>query len=375
MSDVQLILGGQAFGGWTDVKIARGIERAAGDFSFGATDRPERGAQVRIRPQESCEVTIDDELVISGFCDAVDVSFDGRNRTIGVAGRSKTQDAIDCSVANEPRTWRNRTVGQIALDMLQPYGIGLVVDAPIGLPLRKFKAQIGETVFDALDRAAKIRGLLITDQADGSLVITRASDDVSDVALVVGGPDGNVLAGEGKFDGSELYSEYRCKGQSAGSDDVLPETAAHAAATVTDTDFISRFRMLEIKPPSRSNRARCRDLAQFEANVRGAKAIDVTYTVRGWRQRRTILGRVVVGDLWRANVNVPVSDPIMGIETDLLIAEVRFELTNDSGEITKLRLAPRTAYELLRRPDRKPTRGIGRWKELQDVPTGALKKL
>jgi prophage tail gpP-like protein len=372
LTRVDLRVGGQRYEGWTDVRVSRGIERMAGDFEFGATERRAFGAAIRIRPGAECEVLIGGELVITGYVDSVRPRYTSTDHTITIAGRSKTSDIIDSSVINKPRTWKRRRIDQIAKAMLDQYDVELVFN-PFDLtePFRKFRAQPGEKVGAAIGRMAQKRGLLVFDDTEGRLVLERATaSSLAGVSLVYGE---NILEGEGEFDASELYSEYRCKAQRAGSDADKPAQGLHAEATFDDDQLQpERRRVLVIHPKTRSNSRDCADRAQWEANVRAGKSIELTYRVQGWREMGD------EGALWEPNTLVRVNDPQMGVDAELLIAEVTFELSNESGQTTSLRLAPREAYVLFTRATRKrrrPTRGIGVWRDLDDVPKGKLREL
>src|SRR5437868_14707721 len=93
-----IIVGGMRFGGWKDVRVSRGIERACGDFDIGCTQRwPGEDARFEIPEGASCEIWIGNDKVLTGYVDMVDVEYDAENATCKIAGRSKTCDLVDCS--------------------------------------------------------------------------------------------------------------------------------------------------------------------------------------------------------------------------------------------------------------------------------------
>ena len=50
----------------------------------------------RIRPFDACQLYIGPDLVMTGFVDATPIRYDGKSVTVGVRGRSKTADLVDC---------------------------------------------------------------------------------------------------------------------------------------------------------------------------------------------------------------------------------------------------------------------------------------
>lgn len=59
--DLSLVVDGRQFGGWLDVRLSRGIERAADDFQIGVTQRwPGRDKRFEIPKGVACEVGIGD---------------------------------------------------------------------------------------------------------------------------------------------------------------------------------------------------------------------------------------------------------------------------------------------------------------------------
>ena len=55
-----------------------------------------RPAPRRIRPGDLCQVFIGNDLVLTGFVDATPIRYDGNAVGVGVKGRSKTADLVDC---------------------------------------------------------------------------------------------------------------------------------------------------------------------------------------------------------------------------------------------------------------------------------------
>ena len=366
---------GREFAGWTEVRISRSIEDAASSFGFSATSRwPGQDNPMQVLPDSACEVRIGTDRLITGAVDVLSPSYDAETHTNAVTGRSKTAQLVDCSALHEdPITrsaksgrWRDVRLEDLAADLCAPYDVEVVTQADTGARLARFAIEDGETAFSALERAAATRAVLLTDDALGRLVLTRAGATRCRTALVASGDEANVLRCSASFDGAVRYSEYRCRGARSGSDldfgDVLG-----SVGTALD-DGLSRRRVLVIRPEKAADAAACRDRAIWEAAQRAGQSVQIGYAVAGWRQGN--------GDLWEPNAIVRVEDPIVGVHAELLIVSCDWTLDEGGGEITEMRVAPVGGYELLEpatRP-RKITKGVGVWAALGAVGADALRR-
>ncbi len=331
---VWLKVNGTDFGGWKKVSITAGLDRQARDFDLGVTSRWPGSTDVprRIRPFDACQVLIGSDLVLTGSVDATPINYDGRSLSVGVKGRSKTADLVDCSAVNEPGQWKNVRVEVIVRALLAFYGVELVVEVDTGPPVSDFQIDQGETVFDAIDRLISARGLLCTDDGRGRAVLTRTGKARASTPLVFGD---NILSGDAPLDWKDRYSEYRIKGQATG-DDANHTASVNALAVETDRG-VPRRRVLIKKQTGDASPATARLEARWEAANRAGKSLKATYAVQGWRQQD--------GSLWRPNMLVRVSDPVVGFDDDLLIGEVTYSL-DDSGMVCRLTVAPPGAWEL-----------------------------
>ncbi len=213
--DVRLLVNGMMYAGWTSVRITVSMDAVAGSFELGLTDKwdPEQQPWA-IVDGDDCKVMIGDDVVIDGFVDVAEESFDENDHTITVSGRDKTGDIVDCSAINEPGEWKGRKIEQIAADICAPYGVKVVCDTDTGKPVQLFRLQPGEKCVDAIERMVKGAGMLIlTSTRKGELYITSPSTkqiapEKGGVALIQGV---NLMAGSHSMKSAEQYRNYVVK--------------------------------------------------------------------------------------------------------------------------------------------------------------------
>ena len=333
---VRLVVSGQDYGGWKEVSITAGIERQARDFTLSVTDRWPGATEIprRIRPGDLCEVYIGADKVLTGFVDGTPIGYDASQVSVGVKGRSKTADLVDCSAINQPGQWRNQKIERIAADIASPYGIQVVAETATGAPIVDHQIQQGETAFESIDRMLRLRQLLATDDEHGRLVFIEAGRARAATALVMGGEQGNILKADTDLDHKDRFSEYVCKGQRTGDDTAFAAAVSEEQASIADS-AIKRRRVLVLKQSGQADEGTCRDRVEYERAHRAAKSLATTYTVAGWRQAD--------GSLWRPNLLVRVRDGIIGFDQDLLIAEVTWQLSA-AGMLTTIKVGPKDGY-------------------------------
>lgn len=329
-----LLTGGTAYGGWKAVRVQRRMDHAAGGFELSVTQLwPDARAPRRIEPQERCEVLIDSLPVVTGYIDAVEIGIDGGQNVVQVTGRDATADLVDCSAVRSPGQWRGQRIERIAQDLAAPFGITVRADVDTGKPLTSFALQEGETVFEAIERAARIRALLLMTDGTGALVITRAGLRRVATRLVLGG---NVLKMRATLDMRDRFSSYTAKGQAPGGDLFSGRQVAQISARATDPG-VTRYRPLVLVGEAPDLAASLNQRVQWEANVRAAASTSVEVTVTDWFH----------GDgLWEPNTLVALNAPELRIDDELLIAAVEYSL-DEQGPICILQLTRADAYTLL----------------------------
>ena len=315
MGEAVLTVGGRRLAGWTRVSVTASIERLSPTFALSMSERaPGETTARQVNPGDAAAVALDAETVLFGHIDRVMPSYGATSHRIAVDGRDATGDLSECSAASTPGEWANATLTDIASALCAPFGIGVSASAPVGEPFRRFRIEEGETVFEALDRACRMRRVLPLADGRGGLVLGRPERGRAGVRLERGR---NILSAQGEASWSGRFSEYTIFGQQPGDDFLTPEASAHVVASARDTG-VSRRRPLTIIAEQALTEAEAGERVRWERDVRAARARRVSVTVRGWRE----LGDI--GALWRPGRLVNVVDDWLGLDRALLIATVRW---------------------------------------------------
>lgn len=347
-NECQLIIDGKIYGGWTRLEVQRGIEQIAGGFVLQLTSRyPGVDVPMQLREGLSCQVKLGNDLVISGYVDDYETDDTATSSSVRLSGRDKTADLVDCSAIYKSGQWRGVKLEQIVADIARPFGIKVVV-APgtdTGETFKRFALEEGEKAFDAIDRACRLRAVLVTSTPDGNLLITTAGTVSSGVRLEEGV---NMTKFNSRHSWKERHSEIILKGQVPGDDQESGAAAAHLKASAKDAE-ISRYRPLVVVAEHGTSNKSLADRAAWEVKVRMGRGKRGGCTVVGWRTGKD--GQE--GPLWQPNTLVPVVSERMNLDAELLIVSCTYQFT-EQGRVTDLTFALPEAFRLVE--------GVGRSK-------------
>lgn len=337
------------------MRIGLGMDQVCGTFEFEVSELwPGQPQPRQVQPGEPCEVKVNGVTLITGYVDEVRIEHDAQRHRVAVAGRDRTADLVDCSAVWPTGQWKGRDILQIARDLCAPFGIAVSADVDVGKPLQSFALVQGETVFEAIERLARIRALLLVSDGKGGLKLTRAGVAKVATALVLGQ---NVLAGRASLSFRDRYSKYTAKGQAVGDDFVNGRQVSQIAARAVD-EGVSRHRPLLLLGENQDAAATLQQRVQWEANVRAARSTEVDITVQGWHHS---------AGLWQPNTLVKVTDSLLRLDHELLIVGVALEL-NEKGTLATLSLTRPDAFTLL--PIRAQSSSVGRADRFSwDMPT------
>ncbi|MBX9595012.1 MAG: hypothetical protein K2X46_11650 [Roseomonas sp.] len=353
---VELVVGDVRHLGWRSMKATISLDAPAAKFTLELAERwsEAKDAVARtVKPGAACKLVLDGETVVDGWIDAVEVTYDERDHILTVVARDKLGDVVDCAaVVSGAHEWRNLRLEEIATRLVGDRGIRVVAEVQTA-PFPRFAIQPGETAWEALDRAARARGVLLAGDGTGLLRLTRASLAGPAAGVIELGE--NVRRARGTFDHSQRFSEVIVRGQGEGQSlgrglfdvtnparPVVIEGAntvmtARAQGRATDA-AIRRSRPRVVIAEAAGEGPSFQDRASWECRNAAGKGTRIAYTLPGWRGS--------FGRLWRTNTKVPVLDRYLGVDEQLLVCGVVYSLTPSEGSLTEVEVTLPDAYDV-----------------------------
>ena len=316
---------GDRFANFTSAAVARSLDRAVSELQLTVAAWGAR----KFPPGAYVEAFVDKSKVLSGYFTRLQRSAGARSTQTTLVISSKTVDFVESSANTQ--SFENRTPTQIAAALAAPHGIEVVGLADF-TPIQRVRVQPGETGFQTVERALRGQYGLITDNADGQVVLTRATsaEDGANRKLVVGD---NVLSIAHDFDWSKRFKTYKVYGQGSSVGNVDTEQIG-----VERDDNASRERQLILVGAASQPGVNAHNRAAWERNQRIGQAISTTVVVQGWLDS--------AGNLWSSNTMVSVTDADIGWRNiPLLVVSVKFSLDRSGAITTTLELRPRKGYE------------------------------
>lgn len=333
-----LKIDGQPYGGWTDVQIERSLKECASRFDATVSERWAGQAPPlpwAIKPFSKATITLGGDLVFTGYVDLYAPGYDADGHRVRVSGRSKTCDLVDCMPDVGSGEFSGYTLDRIARALCAPFGISVVVDCDVGPPLPDATLEKTETAFSFLEKLARLRAVLLTDNENGDLVIAQAGKSKAAGRLVEGGDDGNILAASATLSAHERFQQYVVLSQTPLAYDGR-DAQIDIEGSASDPGC-PRYRRYAEMAENPSDAALAKERAKWRALHNAAEGIEANIEVQGWRQTPG-------GDLWKINQIAPVAAPKLALERALLIARTSFRLDARGGRTTHLSLAPKEAF-------------------------------
>jgi prophage tail gpP-like protein len=223
-----LLVDGQEYAGWQEIKITRSLENAAAQFELSVSELwplQQAAEPWRIMPGKECILKVSGDVVLTGWVDSYAPSFNATTHEVRVSGRSKTCDFVDSSVTENGGQFKNMTLEEIAKHLAEPFKLEVKVDPSFkgDSKIPEVQIQQSETCFELVEKLCRLQECLITDDETGALVLTRAGAGKCSSRLVQGV---NILVASATLNNAQRFSDYIVKAQRPGGrtqDDKNPD--------------------------------------------------------------------------------------------------------------------------------------------------------
>lgn len=333
---ITLLVGGQMYEQWTEVEARLSAKRMASEFSLHVEEKWTGGAggggpaslmSWRIRPGDPCQLFYHGVPVITGHVDAYNPRYSHSSHSVTIQGRSKTGDLCDSTAKIPDGEMRDVTLDQVARKALQPFGIGLELDADVGDIFDVVRHKPGQSVHRFLDEYARPGGVLLTDTPMGNLKLLHVQAGGAEASLIEGQ---NILEASAMLREDQRHSEYNVLGQDHGRDKEFGKPVAERKSRVKD-GAVKRHRPLTLLNETKTSRKGAKKRGAWEAARRAGESVRVEIKVYDWFY--------APGQLWRPGMRVQVTSPMLAINRVLSLENVSLRLSKD-GTIASLALVP-----------------------------------
>lgn len=310
--------GGVTLGGWEQFRVSRSVENCASYITVGLSERyPDQLRKTSFEPFDTCEAYLSGDKILTGYVDRYLPAYDAHDHPVTMSGRSKTEDLVDCAVDIENLGGPGKiawsvsaaTIGEAAKRVCDPYKIDVTGDG-MGEKLDTsypFIVNPGMTCWQLLEELARAAQVLIWDDEQGRLVLSKVGTKRAGSALVEGQ---NCEVAEAAFTADQRFSDIWVLGQgpTPGTDGHLGDFARRHDSRVPRR----RIHMIVMDKPGDGGKWAAQR-AEWEIARRYGRSRQVVVTVTGWRDG--------AGRVWTPNTLVRLSCPTLKIDEDWLIAE------------------------------------------------------
>lgn len=344
---IKLEVNGVRYIGFTEITVSKSLDAVSGEFSFSATTKDNIPFPIKV--QDKCKIYIDDKLIMSGFVNSVDVSYDASSHSISIRGRDKTADIIDSTLNGKAEFKAGVTLKAVAEKVISDLNI-TDIEVIENVVIKKFlkneiiSDKVGQPAFEFIESYCRKRQVIATTDENGNLVFTRAGTEKVPIVLIntVAG-ENNILSASVSWDESNRFNKYVCISQSNNAADpdtneTPKEQTDKQLPAIFDTK-IRDTRIFHFLPENDLTLQETAERSTWEANIRRARSFTYSVIVQGHLIKPG-------GDIWRPNKLVSVLDEFSDVNATLLINTVEYNLSVDSGETTILGMVTKDAYTL-----------------------------
>ncbi|WP_155976269.1 phage baseplate assembly protein [Novispirillum itersonii] len=344
MNKVWVKVNSVLYGGWKSVTITRSLEAAASTFAMDISEKyPSTGEQLTLKPGDKVQILIDnktgEDLVVTGVIDKVEISYSGTDHTRKISGRSLTSKIIDSSPKVKTTQFKNMTVLDIAKSLCGPFGVDVVLapNTDQGAAVPVFTLEQDEKAFDVIERLCWSRKLIVTDDAEGRVVLfsSTAERNSSGLQHVSGAKNNNILSASLTADDTNRFQFVTIRAQQKGDDEEFGESKNQISYTAEDTRC-KNGKQLTKNLSGEGGLSDCKAQAEWEVSARRGESQIWNITVQGWRQENDAL--------WQLGL-IQVNDDFMNTSNDLVVTSITYSL-DSAGTKTQMTIKSKEALEV-----------------------------
>lgn len=386
VNEITLQIGDETYVDFKSFSLFRDIEALSGRFTVSVSP-PDNMADFIIdiqEPNSAIILRIDNEPIITGYIDYVNINYSDTSHEIIFGGRDKTSDFVDSTLES---TTFNPPIGFVDLltRLLKIVGYQVVsINKQIGFGqpnlnqisiinnvgyIAPFSTAEGiqlrhsESAFGLIQKMAEKRQLILSSDGNGNIVIAEIGDEISQTILQnvrLPGPTtgiNNLKNAEVKTDFTERFNKYTIKSMVNQNNDnpvgtintaVITNVGVAQSGTAYDGQVRSTRKFTNIGS-SAMNSSDCINRAIWQANIALTKGFTYSCEVFGFRQNLIDVPNFagyLLNPLWKPNQLVYVNDEFANIDDEMLIKSVTYKQDLQNGSTSKLDLVNKQSFSL-----------------------------
>jgi len=303
-------------------------------------------SDLKIKKGSSYIAKVNDEIIGVGYIDDIGISYDGNGSSIEFYMRDKTSDLVDCCWVSEAISeFKNETIENIVKTLCQPFKISVTIDPLVQnlvkTKLENFTIDTGRSIAEIIVEECAKLGVLVNTDGKGNLYLTQPTlNNISSDILT----DTNIIGCEMKSSLKDRFSNYIVKAEmkldkkyDTEQEYIIREKNGNISnrQKIEDAELRGRFRPLVLMSDTAQTIEDCTKRALYEANIRRAKSLMISYTLEGWTE-------VNSGKVWKPNLLVNVKDKNLDVDELMLVNSVNLNYSN--GFTTNLELVRKECY-------------------------------
>lgn len=374
---VSLEVNGISYQGFENINYYKNIEDLSGTFSFTAST--ENKEFTPFKGQEPCRIMINNRPILTGFIESLTYSYSNSSHSIIVSGRDKTSDIIDNTIIGDVQLNAPITLENLIKEVLDRANLLDKPDAPDTSNLIKVinqagklkpfekselssgeaelgfdqnesaTAKVGENMFEFIEKYCRKRGVLLTSDGDGNVVIARSGQELLEGTLLneitKNNNRNNIKNASINYDFSNRYNKYICRSQgNASAFGLIENEDGFGLASLAGTkgeaidDEIRTTRVIEFLNETSAINSSDEQRANWEANIRRSRSVVYTCEVNHLFVDKENTS------LYEPNKRIQVKDDFCDIDSLMLIRSISYDLSAGEGTSITLELVPIDAY-------------------------------
>lgn len=326
-----LTVRGQEFRDWETVEVVANLAEAYVQFRFTAAERDPlplvNWTKLQFKPGDPCTVTLAGNLVVTGYIETRQVSYDANRHGVELIGKGKSAWVARSSVASKDGNFDKMTFAQVAMKVLAPYGM---VPEVLGMlnprPFEKLQSQPGETVWDFLERIARPRGIIMGSTQRGNFLLIGKWSPKIQSQLIEGV---NILSCQCIITDKALFGQYNGIGQANDGDKGQGAAGSQLLAELPGTAKVRSMLETPAEQPVK-DQAEVLERTMFERQWHESEIIEAHITTQGWLHDDK--------SIWYPGQHIYVKSPMAILDLILGAQQVTYRQSSQGGTTTELML-------------------------------------